>query len=87
MPLDWLLIFFIIFSALTIFCALMVLFAKEIVRNVVWLVLTFIGVAITYIFLQAEYIAIIQILVYVGACPDPVRDHAYQTQAQRRWPV
>lgn len=67
MPLDWELILFIIFAALTIFCALMVLFAKEIVRNVIWLVLTFIGVAITYIFLQAEYIATIQILVYVGA--------------------
>jgi NADH-quinone oxidoreductase subunit J len=45
----------------------MVVFAKEIVRNVVWLAMTFIGVAMIFLFLNAEYIAIIQILVYVGA--------------------
>jgi NADH:ubiquinone oxidoreductase subunit 6 (subunit J) len=67
MPLDWQLILFLILSALTVITALMVVFAKEIVRNVIWLVLTFIGVAITYLFLEAEYIFIIQILVYVGA--------------------
>jgi len=67
MPLDWELILFIIFSGLTVFCALMVLASKEIVRNVVWLAITFIGVAMTFIFLSAEYIAVIQILVYVGA--------------------
>ncbi len=67
MPLDWQLILFLILSALTVVTALMVVFAKEIVRNVIWLVLTFIGVAITYLFLEAEYIFIIQILVYVGA--------------------
>lgn len=67
MPLDWELILFIIFSAATVFAALMVLFAKDIVRNVIWLAITFIGVAMTFIFLGAEYIAVIQILVYVGA--------------------
>lgn len=67
MPLDWELLFFIVFAGFTLGAALMVVFAKEIVRNVTWLAFTFIGVAITYIFLSAEYIAIIQILVYVGA--------------------
>jgi len=67
MTIDWEFLFFFIFVALTIGAALMVVFSKEIVRNVVWLVLTFIGVAITFIFLNAEYIAVIQILVYVGA--------------------
>ena len=32
-----------------------------------WLALTFLGVGITYIFLNAEYLAIIQIMIYVGA--------------------
>lgn len=67
MPLDWVLIVFLIFAGFTIVSALMVVFAKEIVRNVVWLAMTFIGVAMTFLFLNAEYIAIIQILVYVGA--------------------
>ncbi len=67
MPLDWVLIFFLIFAGFTIVSALMVVFAKDIVRNVVWLAMTFIGVAMIFLFLNAEYIAIIQILVYVGA--------------------
>ncbi|MEM0448820.1 MAG: NADH-quinone oxidoreductase subunit J [Methanomassiliicoccales archaeon] len=67
MTVDWELLFFFIFAGYTIGSALLVVFAKEIVRNVTWLVFTFIGVAILFIFLGAEYIAIIQILVYVGA--------------------
>lgn len=67
MPLDWVLIFFMVFAGFTIVSALMVVFAKDIVRNVVWLAMTFIGVAIIFLFLNAEYLAIIQILVYVGA--------------------
>ncbi len=56
-----------VFAGFTIVSALMVVFAKDIVRNVVWLAMTFIGVAIIFLFLNAEYLAIIQILVYVGA--------------------
>ncbi|MDD1747730.1 MAG: NADH-quinone oxidoreductase subunit J [Methanomassiliicoccales archaeon] len=67
MTIDWELLFFIVFAGYTIGSALLVVFAKEIVRNVTWLAFTFIGVAIIFIFLGAEYIAIIQILVYVGA--------------------
>jgi len=67
LPLDWVLIIFLVFAGITILSALMVVFSKEIVRNVVWLAMTFIGVAIIFLFLNAEYLAIIQILVYVGA--------------------
>lgn len=67
MTIDWELLFFVVFAGYTIGSALLVVFAKEIVRNVTWLAFTFIGVAITFFFLGAEFIAIIQILVYVGA--------------------
>jgi NADH-quinone oxidoreductase subunit J len=67
LPLDWVLIIFLVFAGITILSALMVVFSKEIVRNVVWLAMTFIGVAIIFLFLNAEYLAIIQILVFVGA--------------------
>ncbi len=67
MSIDWELLFFIVFAGYTIASALLVVFAKEIVRNVTWLAFTFIGVAIIFIFMGAEFIAIIQILVYVGA--------------------
>lgn len=65
MDLD--LLFFLIFSAVTVFAAVFVLLSKEVVRSVMYLALTFVGVAITFIFLNAEYVAIIQILIYVGA--------------------
>ncbi|MBN1109318.1 MAG: NADH-quinone oxidoreductase subunit J [Methanomassiliicoccales archaeon] len=58
---------FLIFSGLTVGCAVMVLVSKDIVRSVVFLAATFIGVSIVYVFLNAEYLFLIQILVYVGA--------------------
>lgn len=65
MDLD--LLFFLIFSTVTVSAAVFVLISKEVVRSVMYLALTFVGVAITFIFLSAEYVAIIQILIYVGA--------------------
>ena len=61
------LLFFLIFGALTIGCAAMVIISKDIVRSVVWLAATFVGVGILYLFLNSEYLFLIQILVYVGA--------------------
>lgn len=65
MDLD--LLFFLIFSAITIAAAIFVIVSKEIVRSVMYLALVFIGVAVVFLFLSAEYIALIQILIYVGA--------------------
>ncbi len=67
MNIEWDLIVFLFIAAVTIIAALAVLWSKEIVRSIMWLALTFLGVAITYIFLSAEYLAIIQIMIYVGA--------------------
>jgi NADH-quinone oxidoreductase subunit J len=67
MDLEWDLIVFLFIAAVTIIAALAVLWSKEIVRSVMWLALTFLGVGITYIFLSAEYLAVIQIMIYVGA--------------------
>lgn len=67
MELEWDLVVFLFIAAVTIIAALAVLWSKEIVRSIMWLALTFLGVGITYIFLSAEYLAIIQIMIYVGA--------------------
>lgn len=60
-------LFFLIFSGLTVGCAIMVVASKDIVHSVVFLAATFVGVGIIYMFLNAEYLFLIQILVYVGA--------------------
>jgi NADH-quinone oxidoreductase subunit J len=67
MPLPWDLIIFLFIAAVAIVSALAILWSKEIVRSVMWLTLTFLCVGFVYIFLNAEYLAIIQITIYVGA--------------------
>lgn len=58
---------FYIFSAVSIFSALMVIVSKNPVRAVLFLVLTFVSTAGLWILLHAEFLALILILVYVGA--------------------
>ena len=58
---------FLSLSLVTLVSALMVIRAKEIVHSVIYLATCFIAVAALYVMLTAEFVAIIQILVYVGA--------------------
>jgi NADH-quinone oxidoreductase subunit J len=67
MPLEWDLIIFLFVAAMTIVAALLIIWSKEIVRSIMWLTLAFLGVGFTYIFLGAEYLAMIQFTIYVGA--------------------
>jgi len=67
MALDLVPYVFMIFAGLTVGGAISVLVTKEIVRSAFFLAFTFIGVAVTYFFLESEFIGLIQVLVYVGA--------------------
>lgn len=60
-------ILFYFFSALTIGSALMVILSKNPVRAVLFLVLTFFAMGSIWILLEAEFLAITLVLVYVGA--------------------
>ncbi|KTC94422.1 NADH-quinone oxidoreductase subunit J [Legionella erythra] len=60
-------IIFYVFAALAIFSALMVVTQNNPVRCVLFLVLTFFASAILWILVSAEFLALILILVYVGA--------------------
>jgi NADH-quinone oxidoreductase subunit J len=62
---DWLA--FSVFSVIGLLSALFVVDSKEIVRSVIWLSLSFICVAGIFFMLDAEFVGIVQILVYVGA--------------------
>lgn len=59
--------FFLIAAAITVAAAIYVVISKEVVHSAFYLALTFVGVASVYFFLNAEYIAVIQLMVYVGA--------------------
>ncbi|HEX9908693.1 MAG TPA: NADH-quinone oxidoreductase subunit J [Thermoplasmata archaeon] len=64
---TWEMFIFMVMAAITLISALLVIHSREIVRSVVALATCFIGIAVLYIMLSAEFVAIIQILVYVGA--------------------
>ena len=58
---------FYAFSAILIFAALRVVTARNPVHSALWLVLAFFTAAAIWLLLHAEFLAIVLVLVYVGA--------------------
>lgn len=54
-------------GALTITASLMVIFARNTVHSALWMVASFFFMAVLFLLLRAEFIAILQIIVYAGA--------------------
>lgn len=54
-------------AALTVFFAIRTVSSRNVFHSAIFLALTLIGVACVYLYLDAEFLAIIQILIYVGA--------------------
>src|SRR3972149_8194033 len=60
-------IFFYLFSAVTIAAGLMVIGARNPVHSVLFLILAFFNAAALFVMLGAEFLAMILVIVYVGA--------------------
>ena len=58
---------FYFFAAILVFAALRVVTARNPVHAVLWLVLAFFTAAAHWLMLRAEFLAIVRVLVYVGA--------------------
>jgi NADH-quinone oxidoreductase subunit J len=58
---------FYILSALSVITALLVVFSKAPMYSVLWLVICFFTIAGHYIMLNAQFLAIVHIIVYAGA--------------------
>ncbi len=58
---------FIVLATVTILAAIMALQAKELIYGAISLAISFIGIAGFFVFLDAPYLAMLQIAVYVGA--------------------
>jgi NADH-quinone oxidoreductase subunit J len=58
---------FYFLSVLVIFSALMVVFSKNPVHSVLYLIVTFFGIAGHYFLLNAQFLAAVHIIVYAGA--------------------
>jgi NADH-quinone oxidoreductase subunit J len=60
-------ILFWFLSALALFGALMVVFSKNPVHSVLWLIVVFFAISGHYILMNAQFLAIVNIIVYAGA--------------------
>ena len=58
---------FYIFGLMTIFSAVLVIISRNPVHSVLWLILSFISVVCLFILLKAEFLAMLLMIVYVGA--------------------
>ena len=60
------LLFFYIFAAVILGSSTMMVTRRNMVHAVVWMVITFIGIACLFVLLEAEFLAAVQIMVYTG---------------------
>jgi NADH-quinone oxidoreductase subunit J len=60
-------ILFWILAIVTLFSALMVITSKHPVYSVLWLIITFFTISGHYILLNAQFLAVVNIIVYAGA--------------------
>ncbi len=58
---------FYIFASISIFSSILVVLSKNTIKSVLFLILSFVSTAGLWLLLEAEFLAIILILVYVGA--------------------
>lgn len=60
-------ILFYVLAAVTLLSAVFVVFLRRPIHNVLFMILTMIGLATLFILLHAEFLAMVQIIVYAGA--------------------
>jgi NADH:ubiquinone oxidoreductase subunit 6 (subunit J) len=58
---------FWVLTVVTVGAAVMVVLARNLVHAVLFLVLSFVGIAGLYITLSADFVAVVQVLIYAGA--------------------
>ena len=58
---------FWVLAVITLASALMVSLVRDLIHAVLFLILTFIGVSGLYITLSADFVAVVQVLIYAGA--------------------
>lgn len=67
MLLDASQIVFLITAGLIVVSALMVVTVRNLVHAALWLIATFAGMAVVFVLLNAGFLALVQVVVYIGA--------------------
>jgi NADH-quinone oxidoreductase subunit J len=60
-------VIFILSAALILVSALLVVTVRNLIHAALWLIATLFGVAILYVLLEAGFLAVVQVVVYIGA--------------------
>ncbi|MEO8172636.1 MAG: NADH-quinone oxidoreductase subunit J [Sediminibacterium sp.] len=60
-------ILFFFLSALAVFSAIMVLVSKNPVHSILWLITVFMAISGHYVLMNAQFLAIVNLIVYAGA--------------------
>lgn len=60
-------IIFLITAAVILGSALMVVLTRNLIHAALWLIVTLFGVAVLYAILNAGFLAVVQVVVYIGA--------------------
>lgn len=60
-------IVFLITAVITLGAAAMVVIARNLVHAALWLILTLFGIAVMYVLLNAGFLAVAQVVIYIGA--------------------
>ena len=58
---------FYLLSFITLFFALLVVFAKNPIHSALYMVMTFFAITCQYLILNAQFLAIVNFIVYMGA--------------------
>ncbi len=67
MEFTYLHVIFLAIAGFTLLCGLGVVVSRNLFHSAIWLIGAFAGVAAIYWLLEAEYLAIAQIMIYIGA--------------------
>jgi NADH:ubiquinone oxidoreductase subunit 6 (subunit J) len=60
-------VIFALLAVLTLGAAVMVVTSRRLFHSALWLMLAFLGIAAIFILLNAEFLAVVQVLIYIGA--------------------
>lgn len=60
-------IIFVCASVLSLFCSIMMVTRKNPIHAALWLIVAFFSIAVVYLTLHAQFIAVAQVIVYAGA--------------------
>ena len=66
---DWEAVAFVVLSALEVLFSILLVTSKRLVRAAFWLACALIAIGGIYLLFRAEFVFLIQILVYAGAVP------------------